>query len=114
LRIKDGVPKDLPAIMFDSEYAAYKAEKAIRAEDQARANQARPERDSAADIKHQLLFGTGDEKDWRNGLTDDEGRPTSYDEIAAADPMSTRNVQARNREIQAQKIANLTGAKFRR
>jgi hypothetical protein len=112
LQIAGGVPRDLPAIMFDSGYAAYRAEKSIRAEDEARASQARPQRDSADDIKYQLLAGTED-KDWRQGLSDDKGRPTSYDEIAANDPMSLRSQQARQREIEMRKIANATGAKRR-
>jgi hypothetical protein len=110
LRIKDGVPRDLPPVAFDSSYAAYRAERSIRAEDEARASQARPKRDSAENIKYQLLAGA-DEKDWRTGLTDDRGRPTSYDEIAANDPMSERNVQARNREVALQRIATATGAR---
>jgi hypothetical protein len=109
---KNGVPRDLPAIMFDPAYAAFKAEKSIRAEDEARASQAKPERDSADQIKYQLLVGT-DERDWREGLSDDSGRKITVQDIAEDDPLSTLNVNRRNREIEMRKIANATGAKFR-
>ena len=62
----------------------------------------------AEDIRRSLV--TQESTDWREGLTAD-GRKTTFSEIAAKDPDSVQNVQARQREREALRISNLTGAR---
>jgi hypothetical protein len=100
---------ELPPSLTDPNYALYVTERSVRREDAERAS--RPEVESADQIKAELLFGS-DSKDWRENLTDNSGRPTSFREIAERDPDSMVNVEAREKHRQAMKLANLTGGRI--
>jgi len=98
---------DLPPAVTDPAYNAHLVEQQVRREDAERA--ARPSRQSDNDIRRSII--QPEHTDIASGLTDDRGRPTSFFEIAAKDPDSVQNQQARQRERAALKIANLTGAR---
>jgi hypothetical protein len=109
LRIKDGVPRDLPPILLDEGYALHRATQAVRREDEARAS--RPSRTADDEIKRQLV--EPERTDWRSALTTDDGRPTSVGQIMERDPDSTLNVEKRAHERAAMKLASITGARIR-
>jgi len=104
---KGGVPRDLPPSVTDPGYARFLTEQRVRAEDAERAS--RPSRQSESDIKRSLVAPASTDID--AGLTDSQGRPTTYAEIARRDPDSVVNQNERQRQRDAFKLASLTGGR---
>jgi hypothetical protein len=107
LKVAGGIPKDLPPSITDPSYNRYLVEQRVRQQDEERERQ--PQRETADDIRRSII--EPDSRDWREGLTTAEGRPTSVREIAERDPDSVLNQQERQRQRQAMKLANSTGAR---
>jgi hypothetical protein len=101
------VPRDLPPSILDPGYQRYVTEQRVRKEDAERAS--RPTRTSERDIKVGLLAPSS--TDIEHGLTDSDGRPTTFRELAAKDPDSMINQEARARERAAWKLGSITGGK---
>jgi len=96
---------DLPPSIFDANYNRHLVEQQVRREDAERPE--RPSRQTADEIRGSIVAPA--ERDWEQGLTDVNGRPISYREIAEKDPDSMINVERRAEERAAMKWRSLTG-----